>query len=451
MTSAVANVWDRALLVLQDRVDEESFRAWLQPTEFYSFDDSTLVIGVPSPASRNWLASHFMDTISSAVTDVVEHPVDIAFVVVEKLQAESSVSLENEAAGGAREAYRASRLNAQYTFDAFVVGESNRFAHAAARAVAEPGAKTYNPLFIYGGVGLGKTHLMQAIGHEHLSADRSSNVLYVTSEQFMNAFVDSVARGGSSSQFRTFYRNVDLLLIDDVQFFMGKEATQVEFFHTFNALYDSGRKIVVSSDRAPKELNRLDERLRSRFEWGLIVDIQPPDLETRMAILRAKAQMHGIDLPYEVAIYIAERIKTNVRKLEGVVLQIKARWAFNRSVVTKEEARGFLTPFMVGEEPKKISPESITRVVCEYFDVDYEDLRGKSRLRKHALPRHVAMYLCRGVASLSYPEIGQYYGARDHSSVMHACRKIEARIDKEMNVQNLVTYLTKKIQESAGA
>jgi chromosomal replication initiator protein len=447
MHQGVPDVWERALGELRRAVDPESFATWLGTTKLAAFDDATLVVSVPNDVSRNWLASHFMDQISSVVERLVQRPVDIAFEVRQTPPEGLDVAAAPGVVAQPQEAFHSARLNEHYTFENFIVGESNRFAHAAARAVADSTTRTYNPLFIYGGVGLGKTHLMEAIGHQALHAGRRK-VLYATSEDFLNSFIDSVTRG-STQEFRNYYRRVDLLLIDDVQFFMGKESTQTEFFHTFNALYDSGRKIVVTSDRPPKELNNLEERLRSRFEWGLIVDIQPPDLETRMAILRTKAEWQGIDLPYDLAIYIAERIKTNVRKLEGVLTQIRARHAFNNGPLTKDDLRGFLAPFLIGEEPRKISPERISSVVCEYFDVEPQDLRSKSRLRKHTLPRHIAMYLSRNIAKSSFPEIGKSFGGRDHSSVMHACRKIERRVNAEVNVQNLVTYLTKRIQEPA--
>ncbi len=449
MDTSVHDLWDHALAALEKKVDAESFAAWLQPARPRSFENSRLTIDVPNASSRNWLASHYLGLITSVVEQIADRPVEIDFVVRADRKLASRRAAEADSAAGmaqAREAFLSARLNEQYTFEHFIVGESNRFAHAAARAGADPNSKVYNPLFIHGGVGLGKTHLMQAIGHEQLRCAPDKRVLYITSEQFMNAYVESVTQG-TGREFRNYYRNIDLLLIDDVQFFMGKDSTQTEFFHTFNDLYDSGRKIVVTCDRPPKELENLVERLRSRFEWGLIVDIQPPDLETRMAILRAKASMLGLDLPYDVAIYIAERIRSNIRKLEGVLQLVKARGVFDGHPITRDAVSQFVSPFLVGEEPKKVSPERVARIVCEYFDVDVETIRGKSRLRKYALPRHFAMYFCRQLIKLSYPEIGQFFGNRDHTSVMHACRKIEEQVDAESNVQNLVAYLSKKIQD----
>lgn len=443
MEMPLSSLWEDALAVLRSEMDHESFTTWLSPTVQHSFDESTLVVGVPNAISRNWLSSNYKDRITMVVQRLACRPVEIAFEVRPSAQTNSPV----EVPVPEREEYRSARLNSDYTFESFVVGESNRFAHAAAQAVADINNKAYNPLFIYGGVGLGKTHLMHAIGHQLLRLHPRLSVLYVSSEQFMNSFIDSVKRS-NGLEFRNFYRNVDLLLIDDVQFFISKEATQAEFFHTFNALYHADKKIVVTSDRPPKELNHLDERLKSRFEWGLIVDIQTPDLETRIAILQSKAEIHGIALPYNQALFIAERIKSNVRKLEGVIMQLKARTRFGGGKVLSDELNRLLTPFLVGEEPKRFSAERVSHVACEFFGVDLSDLTGKSRIRKHATPRHVAMYLCRHVAQLSFPEIGHYFGGRDHTSVMHACKKIEDKVRQDNNTQNLITYLTRKLLET---
>jgi len=445
MEMPVSSLWDDALAALRSEMDQESFATWLKPTVQHSYDESTLVVGVPDAMSRNWLCSHYKDRIAAVVERLAARPVDVAFEVQAKPKSAAAAQLV--AVKPSNETFRSARLNEQYTFDAFVVGESNRFAHAAARAVADMHTKAYNPLFIYGGVGLGKTHLMHAIGHELLKVHSGGTVLYVSSEQFMNSFIDSV-RQSNALDFRNYYRTVDLLLIDDVQFFIGKEATQTEFFHTFNALYDEGKKIVVTSDAPPKELNHIDERLKSRFEWGLIVDIQAPDLETRVAILQAKARLHRLDLPYDQAMFIAERIKTNVRKLEGVITQLKAHQAFSGGKLSIDELNKFLTPHLVGEDTRLVSAERVCNVVCEFFDVEWSDIKGKSRMRKHTLPRHVAMYLCRQVARLSFPDIGGHFGSRDHTSVMHACRKIEEQVNRETNMQNMVTYMTREILES---
>lgn len=339
-------------------------------------------------------------------------------------------------------------LNPGYTFDNFVAGPNNNFAHSAALAVAEPGARSYNPLFIYGGTGLGKTHLMQAIAHRYVTNHPNHRAIYVTSDQFFNSFIDARMRN-RYGEFRAHYRNADLLLVDDIHFLVGKEGTQIEFFHTFNHLHQYGRQIVISSDSSPKDLPALMERLRSRFEWGLTVDIEPPDLEMRMAILKKKSEQFELATDSDVLLYVAERIQTNIRELEGMLLRLKAYGRLhNNRHIDLATAKRVLGCQMVGQVVARVNIDSILQVVCEYFDVKVGEIIGACRMKKFAFPRHVAQYLCREVGRLSLPEIGVRFGGKDHSTVLHACRKIEQLVQTDSNIQNLVAYLTKKIRET---
>ena len=423
------------------------------------FDGHTISVSVPSLFYRNWLSANFRDKIVSAIGKVTHADVDLTFTVApsgvdasgraayEELRASDSVQelgRPGQPIGQTIEFPRPSCLNPKYTFDNFVVGESNRFAHAASRQVSDPNSKSYNPLFIYGGVGLGKTHLMHAVGHQLMAMNRSLRVLYVTSEQFMNSFIEAISQG-KQADFRDFYRTIDLLMIDDVQFFSGKERTQTEFFHTFNALYDAGKKIVVSSDRSPRELTTLEDRLRNRFSWGLVVDIQPPDLETRIAILKRKATVENVDLPHEVTLYIAERVPSNIRELEGVLTRLRAYSALHAQPITLQLAQSVLGHLLENEAPKAVDVDTVITSVCDYFELKRADLLGSSRLKRYSNPRHVAQYLTRKLTTLSYPEIAVRFGGRDHTSVLHACRKIEQEMERDENLKNLVAYLTKRI------
>jgi chromosomal replication initiator protein len=451
------HTWERAMEHLRAGVDEESFSTWIRPAQFRDFSRGCLVLAVPNLISKNWIWAHYRDRIIAAVRAVTHRDVELEIQIIEHPDASTPAP---SAAGGAIPAANAetpgaemalstprpNTLNQRYRFEDFVVGENNRFAHAASRQVADPASKSYNPLFIYGGVGLGKTHLMHAIGHQLLSVSPTSRVLYVTSEQFMNSFIEAISQG-RQFEFRDFYRNVDLLMIDDVQFFSGKERTQTEFFHTFNALYDAGRKIVVSSDRPPRELTTLEDRLRNRFSWGLVVDIQPPDLETRIAILKKKAMADGTEIPNDVTTYIAERVPSNIRELEGVLIRLKAYASLHRQPISLELAERILGHLLVSEAPRSIDLDTIIEEVCNYFDISRAELTGTSRLKRFSGPRHIAQYLARRLTSLSYPEIAARFGGRDHTSVLHAFRKIEEEQARDENLKSLLGYLTKKIQE----
>ena len=332
--------------------------------------------------------------------------------------------------------YSSSFLNPKYTFDTFVVGNNNRFAHAAALAVAEAPASSYNPLFIYGGVGLGKTHLMHAIGNEILKHDHSAKILYVTSEKFTNQLINAI-RDNTTENFRNCYRNVDVLLIDDIQFIAGKERIQEEFFHTFNTLHESGKQIILSSDRPPKEMKLLEDRLKSRFEWGLIADISNPDYETRLAILRKKAQSDSIVIDDMILSNIATKIDTNIRELEGVLNKMIAKASLTHSPLTLEMAEKAIND-IISQKEKVVSVESIQEVVAKYFNINAKDLKSSKRSNDLAYPRQIAMYLCRDIAQMQLARIGECFGKRDHTTVMHACRKIEKEIKENSNTKLIV-------------
>ena len=452
-------VWSEVLCALKPSLDKEHFETWLAPVTFHSFENDTLKLNVPSEFYRKWLLSNYYEQIISAVEVHTNRRPEIQFLIAGFEDTEDPAnqtpvpyepSLKHAGGNGNGSNgidFAASKLNPRYVFDRFVVGESNRFAHAAARAVSDPASRAYNPLFIYGGVGLGKTHLMQAVGHELLAVRPNALVLYVTSEQFMNAFIDSIAKK-RQYDFRNYYRNVDLLLLDDVQFFMGKEHTQTQFFHTFNAIYEAGKKIVISSDRPPKELATLEERLRSRFEWGLIVDIQPPDLETRIAILRRKAESENITIPDDALVYIAERVNTNIRSLEGALVRIHAYITLHKKKkITVPLIREIIGDLLDAGMQQAVSIATVQAAVCEYFDIKLADLIGHGRIRRFAVPRHIAQHLCRKLTNKSLPEIGVHFGGRDHASIHHACRKIEETLEKDRNLETIISYLTRNIKE----
>jgi chromosomal replication initiator protein len=408
---------------------------------------------VPSPFYKNWLASNYRDQIISALREVTDQDYSITFVVEARPETDYNSEILQEHGVNSNTVHgtpsfappKSSFLNPKYVFDRFVVGESNRFAHAACRQVAEPLSKSFNPLFLYGGVGLGKTHLMHAIGHQLKESNRGARVLYVSSEQFMNSFIEAIGQG-KQVEFRENYRNVDLLMIDDVQFFSGKERTQTEFFHTFNALYDAGKKIVICSDRPPKELTTLEDRLRNRFSWGLVVDVMPPDLETRIAILKKKAVEEQVELPGDVVMYIAERVQSNIRELEGILVRLRAYSVLQTQPISLQLAKDVLGHLLDFDANRPTDIEDIIEVVCSYFEIKRSDLLGSSRLKKFSTPRHIAQYMARKQTTLSYPEIAQKFGGRDHTSVLHGVNKIDKAINTDENLRNLVGYLNRKVK-----
>lgn len=443
MDNYLEELWQKSLRLIRNEITDVSFDTWIKAIEPVSIKEDQVYLCVPNDFTKSILEGRYTSLISNAIKQVSSKPYYINFVLTNEAdkymnKPESTEPQENEFAN---------LLNPKYTFSTFVIGNSNRFAHAACLAVAEAPAKAYNPLFIYGGVGLGKTHLMHAIGHFILSQNPQAKVLYVTSEKFTNELINSI-QTNRNVEFRNRYRNVDVLLIDDIQFIAGKESTQEEFFHTFNALHEANKQIIMSSDRPPKEIPTLEDRLRSRFEWGLITDIQPPDLETRIAILRKKADMEKLEIDDEVLVFIAKRIESNIRELEGALTRIVAYASLTNSTLDVSIANEALKDIISNHRPRKITPELIQNVIADYYQLKVEDLKSKKRNRPIAYPRQIAMYLCRELTDLSLPKIGEYFGGRDHTTVIHACDKIAEEIETDLQVKRTVNELIKRIKES---
>ncbi|NLW45991.1 MAG: chromosomal replication initiator protein DnaA [Firmicutes bacterium] len=430
-------VWGKTLESIANLLSKPSFETWFKPTKPISLDGNVMTIEVPNDFAREWLESRYASLLSSTIRDLVEEDIELRFVTPERNE---TVKVPTSAPQTAQP----SSLNPKYTFESFVVGESNRFAHAASLAVAEAPGKAYNPLFIYGGVGLGKTHLMQAVGHFVLKSHSDYRVVYVSSEKFTNELINAI-RFNRTPQFRDTYRNVDVLLVDDIQFFAGKESTQEEFFHTFNTLYESGRQIVISSDRPPKEIPTLEDRLRSRFEWGLITDIQAPDLETRIAILRKKASIEGWHLPNDVIVNIADQINSNIRELEGALIRIIAFASFHNKQISLEMANEVLKDVISSSKTQRVTIPLIQQAVAEYFNIEIEDLKAQRRTRNITFPRQIAMYIIRELTDYSLPKIGEEFGGRDHSTVIHAYEKIQNSIQEDPEIDRIIKTLIHKL------
>jgi len=422
--------WQSVLGQLQMEMPRASFDTWVRDTKPVSYNDSTLTIGVRNAYARDWLESRLASTVNRLLVGILNSTVNVHFVVhgneteriveeVPEFRVESPLQTQIESVEAYEQPSRSSNMNPRYVFDAFVVGSGNRLAHAACLAVAEKPARAYNPLFLYGGVGLGKTHLLHAIGNACQARDL--NVLYVSSEEFTNDLITAI-RTHTTQAFREKYRSIDVLLVDDIQFIAGKESTQEEFFHTFNTLHGQDKQIIVSSDRPPKALVTLEERLRSRFEWGLTADIQPPDLETRLAILRTKADRTGRHVPNEVLEQIAERVQSNIRELEGALNRILAFADLSGSLLTQDLVEVALSDLL--PQKRNIPSDKIIEAVAEFEGVEVDDLLGQNRTAKIARPRQMAMYLLRVVNEISFPQIGELLGGRDHTTVMYAVEKI---------------------------
>jgi len=441
-------LWQETLEKLKNELSKPSFETWLSSTRLLHIDGDTLIISVPNEFAKDWLESRYAPLIRSSVQSVLGHSVSLRFIIPspEGIYAEDLIlSTPNSPVAFIQDEQIPNSLNTKYTFDTFVIGNSNRFAHAASLAVAESPAKSYNPLFIYGGVGLGKTHLMHAIGHHVLQRSPSTKVLYVSSEKFTNELIDSI-RDENSIEFRNHYRNVDILLIDDIQFLAGKERTQEEFFHTFNALHEANKQIIISSDRPPKEIPTLEDRLRSRFEWGLITDIQAPDLETRIAILRKKAKLENLQVPNEVMVYIADKIHSNIRELEGALIRVMAFASLSSLPINNEVAVEALKDIIPANSTKQITIEIIQQSVAGYFHLSPSEFKAKKRTRAVAFPRQIAMYLSRQLTDSSLPKIGDEFGGRDHTTVMHAHDKITQALRSDPLLEKKVNEMIQRIQ-----
>jgi len=443
-------LWNEVSSRLKGALNEATFNNWFGSTEGVGLSDDAFVLSVPNDFAREWIEGHFLGLIRAAVKDATGHERRIHLSVRDEVLAEHAVdgALEQPVQQRAPEPAASGSMSLKYTFDLFVIGSSNRFAHAAALAVAEAPAQAYNPLFIYGGTGLGKTHLLQAVGQYVGEHGSGLTARYVTSETFMNDFINSL-RDKRIEGFKQRYRTYDVLLVDDVQFFEGKERIQEEFFHTFNSLYEAGRQIVISSDRPPKEIATLEERLRSRFEWGLITDIQPPDLETRIAILRKKEKTDRIHVPDpDVLTYVAERVTTNIRELEGALTRVVAFSSLTGRPMTVELAEDVLKDVFPQGQSVEISIRRIQETVSERFGMTVNELCSAKRSQSIAYPRQVAMYLSRALTDSSLPKIGKEFGGRDHTTVMHANAKIEGMIREDRSVYNLVQELTARIKQA---
>ncbi|MCM3118123.1 chromosomal replication initiator protein DnaA [Neobacillus drentensis] len=439
----IADLWHAALANIEKKISKPSFDTWLKSTKAHSLQGDLLIITAPNEFARDWLEERYSQLIAGILYEITGEELAVKFIIPQnQKEAENDVQLPPKKVKKDDDhgEFPQGILNQKYTFDTFVIGSGNRFAHAASLAVAEAPAKAYNPLFIYGGVGLGKTHLMHAIGHYVLDHNPAAKVVYLSSEKFTNEFINSI-RDNKAENFRNKYRNVDILLIDDIQFLAGKESTQEEFFHTFNALHEESKQIIISSDRPPREIPTLEDRLRSRFEWGLITDITPPDLETRIAILRKKAKAEGLDIPNEVMLYIANQIDSNIRELEGALIRVVAYSSLINKDINADLAAEALKDIIPSSKPKVITILDIQKTVGELFSIKLEDFKAKKRTKSLAFPRQIAMYLSRELTDYSLPKIGEEFGGRDHTTVIHAHEKISKLLQSDAQLQRQMKEL----------
>lgn len=476
-TAHLASVWENILTITKKEINPHLWETWIRSSIIpLSLTDTTLTIGVPKEFVREWICKTYLSNIQAAAQGILKKDITVIVTNLNLPDQEEQDDPEPTTPDIPSLSYTDSTvthtpppiiqttedetmtvkknttdftsiLNPKYTFETFVIGNSNRFPHAASLAVAEAPAKAYNPFFIYGGVGLGKTHLMHAIGHRILDNHPHLKVLYISTEKFTNDLINSI-RDNSPEAFRQKYRSIDVLLIDDIQFLMKRERTQEEFFHTFNTLHEANKQIIISSDRPPKEIQTLEDRLRSRFEWGLITDIKPPDLETRIAILRKKALGENISVPNDVMVLIASRIENNIRELEGALIRVMAYASLNHLPINITTATDALKDLFPHGKPVQISIESIQLTVCQYFKLKMDDLLAKKRTRNVAYPRQIAMYLCREMTDSSLPQIGQVFGGRDHTTVLHAHDKITRERLTDATLNNTITELTRRIENS---
>ena len=446
MSAQLYDLWEKTLNIIKGELTEVSFNTWIKSAVPLSITEDTIKLGVPNDFTKEILDTRYKELLINAIKLISTKRYNIEFTIA----SEEAVTVEKSESDSKNNVQATDEmiatLNPKYTFDSFVIGNSNRFAHAASLAVAESPAKAYNPLFIYGGVGLGKTHLMHAIGHFILLANPRAKVVYVSSEKFTNELINSI-KDDTNVEFRNKYRNVDVLLIDDIQFIAGKERTQEEFFHTFNALHEANKQIILSSDRPPKEIPTLEDRLRSRFEWGLIADIQPPDFETRIAILKKKADVEKLDIPNEVMVYIASQIKSNIRELEGALIRIVAYSSLTNREISVDLASEALKDIISNKKTRQINIPYIQETVAEYYNLRVEDHKSQRRTRNVAFPRQIAMYLSRKLTDMSLPKIGEEFGGRDHTTVIHAYEKISDCLQKDESLQSTVNDLSKKISQ----
>lgn len=429
--------WNEGIKIIKEKVSQQNFETWIKPIRIISLEDNNVLLGVPNKFFKDWLVDNYVGLISSSLADVSGIDVAVQFVVSkpEDNDALREVSAPQDVRSNPVRLH--SSLNLKYTFERFVVGSSNQFAHAAALSVAEQPARNYNPLFVYGGVGLGKTHLINAIGVHTIALYPKKNVLYVSAEEFMNELIHSI-RYDKMSHFREKYRKIDSLLIDDIQFIAGKERTQEEFFHTFNTLHDSGKQIVVTSDKFPKEIQNLEGRLRSRFEWGLIADIQPPDIETRMAIIEKKAQENSLNISSEVTHYIASVADSNIRELEGILTRIAAYASLTGKEIKIDTVRDIIKNLLKHAAKSEITIDEIMRAVGKKFNLKVGEIRSPKKNKNLVLSRQIVMYLARKLTNNSFPDIGEKVGGRDHSTVIYSNNKIKKYIERDPEMRKVV-------------
>lgn len=440
---SIEQIWKECLQVLERRLGKPTFETCLKATHPIAVSNNTLLVSVPNDFSKERLESKLKPLISEALSTITNNRLKVEYVITEATPEHERTAVDDLVEKIMQEEHDYTFLNSRLSFGSFVVGNSNHFAHAASLAVAEAPAKAYNPLFIYGGVGLGKTHLIHAIGHHCLMKNGSLRVMYVTTETFTNELITSIQEH-QTVQFRNKYRSVDLLLVDDIQFLVGKERTQEEFFHTFNELYGASKQIVLSSDRPPKEIPTLEDRLRSRFEWGLIADIQSPDLETREAILRKKADLERVRIPRDVTAYIAEKIPSNIRELEGALIRVVAFASLKKLPINLETAQLALKEIIPSSKHKELSIPKIQQIVSEYFGLTVEELNANRRDQRIVRPRQIAMYLSREFTDSSLPAIGDEFGGKDHTTVIHACEKIKSSLNDpsiSSSIKNIIDKL----------
>ncbi|HRR40380.1 MAG TPA: chromosomal replication initiator protein DnaA [Syntrophales bacterium] len=443
-------IWNKSIDIIKKNVTQQNFETWIQPLEIVSLQENNAYLSVPNKFFKDWLSENYTPVIKDALSSVTGFPVQVVFVVdkdsdgahshttTQRERVEHSTKKQTPKKTLGLKVYTS--LNLNYSFERFVVGPCNQFAHAACMAVAEQPAQTYNPLFIYGGVGLGKTHLLNAIGLQALKINPERHVLYVSAEEFMNELIGCI-RYDKMPMFREKFRNIEYLLIDDIQFIAGKDRTQEEFFHTFNTLHDSGKQIVVTSDKFPKDIPNLEGRLRSRFEWGLVADIQPPEIETKMAILIKKAEENQLNLPNNVAYFIASKSESSIRELEGYLIRIAAYASLSGKEITMDLAKEILNDILKQGAPVEVSVDEIIKTVAGKFAIKINDLKSEKKNKNLVIPRQITMYLARKLTSDSFPDIGAKMGGKDHSTVIYANNKIKKLVDTDMKIKKIVEEL----------
>ena len=450
----IKDKWDEIKEIVRREYDltEISYNTWIAPLKLHTIENNIVTILIPSEQAHalNYISNKYKSYFQVTISELMNHTYDISFLLEKDTDTDANSEMSPVSKGISNINYENANLNSKYKFNTFVVGSNNKFAHSAALAVAESPGEAYNPLYLYGGAGLGKTHLMHSIGHFVLEQNPNTKVLYVTSEQFTNEVIESIRSGNAAAmtKLREKYRTVDVLLIDDVQFIIGKESTQEEFFHTFNVLHSAGKQIILSSDKPPKEMETLEERFRSRFEWGLIADIQPPDYETRMAILRKNAETYDKEIDDEIIKYIATNIKSNIRELEGALNKVMANARLNKKELTLALAEDALKDVIYPDQVREVTPQLIIDIVCEHFNVSKDDITSKKRNSEYVMPRQIIMYLCKEMTELSLQNIGTILSKKDHTTVIHGIKQINSKMATDDDLRNKIEIIKKKISPS---